>query len=124
MNSMNYESTSTLESSVVPGVRYTITRMSFGRRTDLMRRVRELSAQLEFENSGTQVVDRLQASLTGAAIDELYLKWGLISISGLNLDGRPAEPETLIVCGPEQLCREIIQAIKRECSLNEEERKN
>ena len=121
---MRYESTKTLESDSSDGVRFTIARMTFGRRIDLMRRVRELSAQHEFESAGVRVEDKLQASLTAAAIDELYLKWGLISLEGLEIDGRPAAPETLILCGPEALCREIVGTIKRECALTEEERKN
>lgn len=89
-----------------------------------MRRVRQLSGQFEFERAGSSIDDRLQASLTAAAIDELYLSWGLISIDGLELDGREASPESLALCGPEPLCREIIAAIKRECALTEDERKN
>ena len=58
---------------VSEGVRFTIARMTFGRRIDLMRRVRQLSAQLEFEHAGPDVEDRLQASLLGAEIDELIL---------------------------------------------------
>jgi hypothetical protein len=98
--------------------------MTFGRRIDLMRRVRQLGGQFEFERAGSSIDDRLQASLTAAAIDELYLSWGLVSIEGLELDGRVASPESLALCGPEALCREIIAAIKRECALTEEERKN
>jgi hypothetical protein len=124
MIAMQYESTKTLSSKTTEGVRFTIARMTFGRRIDLMRRVRHLSAQHEFERAGSHVEDKLQASLTAAAIDELYFSWGLISIEGLEIDGRPALPETLTLCGPEKLCHEIIDAIKHECSLTEEERKN
>ena len=121
---MQYESTRTLSSKTSEGVRFTIARMTFGRRIDLMRRVRHLSAQYEFDRAGGRIEDKLQASLTAAAIDELYLRWGLISIEGLDIDGRPALPETLTLCGPEGLCHEIIDTIKRECALTEEERKN
>jgi hypothetical protein len=121
---MNYESTKTVASGVCEDVRFTITRMTFGRRIDLMRRVRQVTGQLEFERAGSGIENRLQASLSAAAIDELYLSWGLISIEGLEVDSRPATPETLALCGPEALCREIIDAIKRECALTEEERKN
>ena len=121
---MRFESTTTISSTTTEGVRFTIARMTFGRRIDLMRRVRQLSSQHEFEHAGTSVEDKLQASLTVAAIDELYLAWGLIAIEGLEIDGRAAEPESLLLCGPESLCREIIGAIKRECALTDEERKN
>jgi hypothetical protein len=122
--SMQYESTRTLSSRSCEGVRFTIARMTFGRRIDLMRRVRQLTSQFEFDRAGSSIDDRVQASLTAAAIDEVYLAWGLISLEGLNVDGRSAAPETLALCGPESLCREIIAAIKHECALNEEERKN
>jgi hypothetical protein len=121
---MRYESTITVESSAVEGVRFTIARMTFGRRIELMRRVRQLSARMEFERAGSHVADQIQASLLGAEIDELYLRWGLVAIDGLELDGDPATSETLVSHGPERLCQEIIAAIKRECSLTDEERKN
>lgn len=121
---MTYESTRTLMSTVCEGVQFTVARMSFGRRIELMRRLRQLVGQHEFERAGSGIDDRLQASLTAAAVDELYLSWGLISIDGLELDGRAAQPESLALCGPEPLCREIIDAVKRECGLTEEERKN
>lgn len=121
---MQYESSITINSTALPGVRFTIARMTFGRRIDLMRRVRQLSAQIEFEKAGSQVADQIQASLLGAEIDELYLRWGFLGIDGLELDGASATLESLIENAPEALCREIIAAIKRECSLTEEERKN
>jgi hypothetical protein len=121
---MHYESTETIASKVCEGVSFTITRMTFGRRVDLMRRVRQLNGQFEFERAGSGIEDRLQASLTAAAIDELYLSWGLVAVEGLEVDGRTATPESLILCGPEKLCHEIISAIKRECALTEAERKN
>ena len=121
---MQYNSTRTLSSRVCADVRFTIARMTFGRRIDLMRRVRHLSSQYEFDRAGSSMEDRLQSSLTAAAIDELYLSWGLISIENLEIDGRAVDPETLVLCGPEELCREVIAAIKRECTLTEEERKN
>ena len=106
------------------GVRYTIARMTFGRRIELMRRVRQLSSRIEFEKAGSHVSDQIAASILGAEIDELYLRWGLIALEGLELDGLEASTDALIEAGPELLCREIIAAIKRECSLSEEERKN
>ena len=121
---MHYESTTVVESKVSAGVRFTIARMTFGRRIDLMRRVRQLNVQLEFEKAGSQLADSVAASLLSAEIDELYLRWGLKSIDGLELDGHPATVDTLISSGPEGLCREIIDAIKHECALTEEERKN
>jgi hypothetical protein len=121
---MQYESTTTVSSGVIEGVRFTIARMTFGRRIELMRRVRQLSARLEFARAGAGAADAIEASLLGAEIDELYLRWGLTAIEGLDIDGRAADGDSLITAGPEPLCREIIAAVKRECSLTDEERKN
>ena len=121
---MRYESTRTVSSTSCDGVQFTIARMTFGRRIDLMRRVRQLSGQYEFERAGKGVGDRIQASLTAAAIDELYLAWGLVSVEGLEIDGRAADPGTIALCGPEALCREIVATIKHECALTDDERKN
>lgn len=121
---MNYDSTVAVHSAMFEGVTFTIARMTFGRRIELMRRVRGMSAKLEFEKAGSQAGDQIQASILSGEIDELYLRWGLVSIAGLMLDGQPADVDSLIASGPEDLSREILKAIKRECSLTEEERKN
>ena len=121
---MQYESTITIASEVIEGVRFTVARMTFGRRMELMRLVRQLAAKFEFARAGAGLEDAIQASLLGAEIDELYLRWGFKGIEGLEIDERTANIESLIASGPELLCREVIAAIKRECSLTEEERKN
>lgn len=121
---MQYDSTLTVRSEAIEGVSFTIVRMSFGRRIDLMRRVRELSSRIEYEQAGGRTEDKLQASVLRAEIDELYLRWGLTELSGLKLDGTEADVDSLISHGPEALCREIVSAIKRECALTEEARKN
>ena len=121
---MQYESTLTLQSGTFEGVSFTILRMSFGRRIDLMRRVRDLSSRIEYEQAGIRAEDKIRASVLRADIDELYLRWGLSSLHGLRIDGRDADIESLLSGGPEALCREIVAAIKRECALTEEDRKN
>jgi hypothetical protein len=121
---MQFESTRTIQSETCSGVAFTIARMTFGRRVELMRRVRQLSAQLEFANAGQEIADRVEASLVAATIDDAYLRWGLVGLQGLEVDGQVAGVDELISSGPEPLCREIISAIKRECALTEEERKN
>jgi hypothetical protein len=62
--------------------------------------------------------------LLALEVERLYLEWGLESVSGLDLDGVAATPQSLAERGPEELCREMIQAIKAECGLSDEERKN
>jgi hypothetical protein len=49
---------------------------------------------------------------------------GLAEVSGLEVDGQQPTPETLAAAGPEDLCQEIVAAIKAECGLTEVERKN
>jgi hypothetical protein len=50
--------------------------------------------------------------------------WGLEEIHGLELDGQPATAESLIERGPEELFVEALAAVKSECGLSENERKN
>ena len=44
---VTFESTVTLDSKSVPGVRFTILRMSFGRRMELFRQIREIAPQAD-----------------------------------------------------------------------------
>ena len=119
-----YESSVTRESRLYPGVRYRIARMSFGRRCELARMVRELSQRLEFHNAGASLRDKAEASLLATEINSLYVRWGLLGIEGLLIDGCETTPEKLVQTGPEDLSREIVGAIQAECGLSEEERKN
>ena len=66
----------------------------------------------------------MEASLLGAEIDRLYLRWGLEEVRGLELDGLPATIDALIEHGPEDLFLEALMSVKRECGLDEDERKN
>jgi len=121
---MNYESVTVVESAVAPAVRFTVARMSFARRVDLMRRVRELTRQIEYMDAGDGAGDRMDAALLRAEIDRLYLVWGLRGVSGLMVDGAEATPESLAEAGPEDLFREALAAVRAETGLSEAERKN
>lgn len=121
---MNYETELTVASEVYSGVTFTISRMSFGRRLELVKRVRDLSQQLEFFRAGTDTQERVESALLASEIDKLYLEWGLIRVNGIDLDGEPASKNTLIASGPEDLCKEILSAIRRECGLTGDQRKN
>jgi hypothetical protein len=120
----SYESHRTISSGSVPGVTFTIVKMSFGRRIELGRRVRDLGQKIEFLEAGEDLKERIEATVLAGEIDRLYLEWGLREISGLLLDGEAATPELVIDRGPEELTREILQSIKGECGISEEERKN
>jgi hypothetical protein len=119
-----WHSNKTLASEVMPGVEFVIARMTFGRRLELMKRVRDLAARLEYFDAGREEKNRIEASLLGAQLDRLYIEWGLEEIRALELDGEAATPQSLIDRGPEDLFQEILAAIKSECGLNEQERKN
>jgi hypothetical protein len=121
---MKYESILPVESTTYPGVRFTISRMSFGRRIELARRIREIAHKLEFARAADNPRDTLDAALISGEVDQICLEWGLVQLDGLEIDGRIADPQDLIASGPEKLCREVVDAIKRECGLTEEERKN
>ncbi len=121
---MEYQSTIRMESRTFPGVWFTITRMSFGRRIELIRRVRDIAAKAEFLEAGSDPRERIDAAALSSDIDRLYVLWGLTEIEGLNLDGQPATPETLVATGPEPLFKEVLEAVKAESALRAGERKN
>jgi hypothetical protein len=119
-----YESTETIASQKWPGVRFTLRKMSFTRRVDLMRRIRELAGRVEFLEAGERPEDKMDAGLLRAEIDRIYLDWGLAEVSGLEIDGEAATPGSLIDRGPEELMREALELLKASAGLNEAERKN
>lgn len=120
----SYESVTTVQSKVMAGVRFTIARMSFDRRVELMRTIRELAARAEFLAAGQAAEDKMDAALVQAEIERLYVTWGLRTVSGLVIDGREAGPEMLSGEAPEALFREVLAAVRAETGLSEEERKN
>jgi hypothetical protein len=121
---MNWDSRTLVASEQHPGVIFVIARMTFGRRIELMRQVRDIAARREYFEAGRDSKNDMEASLLGAEIDRLYLRWGLAEVRGLELDGAPATPESLIESGPEELYIEALTAIRVECGLTENERKN
>lgn len=103
---------------------FAIRKMSFGRRIELARCIREIGQRLEFLEAGSDVKDRIDANILAREVDAIYLRWGLASIEGLTLDGEAPTAERLLECGPEALTSEILMRIKAECGLSDEERKN
>jgi hypothetical protein len=106
------------------GVRYEIRRISFGRRIELARRIREVGRKAEYLEAGNDVRDKLEATVLGAEIDRVYLDWGLVGVEGIEIDGEAATPQSLIDAGPVELAAEILGRIKAECGLTDDERKN
>lgn len=123
-NKRSYRSVRRVESRTMPGVWLTIRRMSFERRIELARRIRELAKQKEYLEAGTQPEEKIAAALLGANADRVYFEWGVEKVEGLLLDGVPATPARLLAAGPEELVREALSLVKAECGLTEEERKN
>ncbi len=121
---MTYSTTVQVESSTAPGVRFVIRRISFGRRVELIRRIRELAGRAEFAAAGSTPQEKLDAALLTSEIERTYVLWGLEAVSGLVLDGAPATPESVLAAGPEELFREALAAVKSQCGLTEDERKN
>jgi hypothetical protein len=121
---VEYESQLRCESKAVPGVTFIIRRMSFGARMELSRKIRELSKRVEFLSAGNDVQQHLEANVLSHEIDDVFLGWGLVEIEGMTIDGVAATPALLAVKGPDSLAREIVESIRGQCGLSEEERKN
>ena len=119
-----YASTLTKSAECAPGVVFTIRRLSFARRMDLSRKIREISRKIDFIAAGDELQERIEANLLAQEIDAIYLDWGLAGIEGLIIDGEAATPALLVEKGPDDLTSEIVRAIKGQCGLTEEERKN
>jgi hypothetical protein len=119
-----WDSRKTVTSESMPGVVLVIARMSFARRLELMTRVRDLAARLEYFDAAEGGKNRMEASLLGAQMDRLYLAWGLEGVLGLSIDGEAATPDLLVERGPEPVVREALAAIRAECGLSEAEIKN
>jgi len=121
---MVYESLARVSSKSRPGVTLIIRRMSFARRCELIRELRELAQKAEFHAAGGGLREEIEAAAVSAEVDRLYLAWGLAGVEGLVIDGEEATPETVISDGPDDLSREAVNAIKSECGLSSNERKN
>lgn len=119
-----WESKKTVRSALRQEVEFTLYRMTFGRRLELMKKVRDLSARIEFFEAGREESNRMEAGLLGGEMDRLFLEWGLEEVRGLEIDGSPATVAGLIDKGPEDLVHEALGMVKAECGLNEAERKN
>lgn len=124
MTPLAWESRKIVASETRPGVEFVIARMTFGRRIELMRQVRDLATRVEYFEAGREAKNDMEASLLGAEIDRLYLRWGLEEVRGIEIDGAPATAESLIENGPEELFYEALTAVRAECGLTENERKN
>ncbi len=121
---VSYRSSIRCESTTVPGAAFTLRRMSLARRIDLAYAIRQLAVELEYRQAGNEAQDQMEAAVLSASVDRTYLKWGLLDVSGLVIDGCRPTAHMLYAVGPENLLREIVNRIKSECGLSDDERKN
>ena len=122
---MRYESAVEIASGRIPGVRFQIGRMSFGRRLELIRELKGWLGRLEFVSAGAPGPEQsAEAALLAGEIDRIYLRWGLRRLMGLEIDGEEVTPESLMEKGPEEVVEEVLLAVRREAGLSEAERKN
>jgi len=121
---MEYQSYEVVESATAPGVQYVVAKMSFGRRVELARQIRELAIRKEFLAAGESTEDKMAGALVSSEIDRIVVSWGLIELRGLQLDGLPATPDSLGATGPEELFQEALAAVRAQCGLSDAERKN
>lgn len=121
---MDYTSIVRKESKSLPGVWFEVHRVSLGRRIELARQIREFSGRMEFAEAGATFSDKVEASALALEIERIYLLWGIRAVGGLTVDGEPATVSAVIERGPESLYREMVEAVRHECGLNEDDRKN
>ena len=121
---VHYDSAVWFDSETLPGVRFAVARMSFGRRLELVRRLREIGRKAEFLEAGSDVREKMDGAVLSGEIDRTYLEWGLAEIAGAVIDGDTATVEGLIAKGPVALAMEILAKVKAECRLSDDERKN
>jgi len=111
------------ESHALRGVRFAIRRVSLAQRIELAKNARELALKYEFLKSG-DTEQQLEASFADLLARKLYLEWAVARLEGLCIDGEPGTIRMLIEKGPEELSDEIVNTIRRELVLSDEERKN
>src|SRR5277367_4427350 len=87
-----WESRIWFDAAAMEGVRYEIVRVSFGRRIELARRIREIGRKMEYLEAGSDARETLEATVLTAEIDRAYLEWGLVGVEGLEIDGVAATP--------------------------------
>lgn len=144
---MNYTTTIEYESKVFPEVTYVLNKMSEARRAQLRlliagptAKVRNLIRELQRledrypadeNNPRDEEINRQMFDMTDQMeqisadeIDPKWLLWGLKSIAGLEIDGQPATPKSLLEDGPPMLFAEIVAKIKQVAQLNGAEEKN
>jgi hypothetical protein len=121
--SPSYESLLWLESEVMPGVEFSIRKISLSQRLDLTARIRQLTVQHEFLRAGN-LSDQLEANMAELIVQKLYVEWAVAAVRGLRIDGEAASLGLVLERGPEELVAEMATAIRSHLGLTDEDRKN
>jgi hypothetical protein len=121
---MEYQSTQLRQSAVLEGVQFRTSRMSFRRRLELTRAVRDLVNRIDYHEGSSNPEETLSAAILAREVESIYLKWGLVEVIGLSLDGTPATVDLVLEAAPEAFVEEILETIKADCGLSDVERKN
>lgn len=121
---MEHVTTLVHQSRVCPGVKVTLKRISFWRRSELMKRLAPILAKARAIASSNDAEDLSSSGMLRREISQILLEWGIVEVSGLRIDGAQATKATLLTDGPEELVLEIFGELQRQLSLNESERKN
>jgi hypothetical protein len=98
--------------------------MTLRQRINLVQELHTLYREHEFSSAGTSSADRLLAQLSSLRIDEVFLRWGVMAIDGLQVDGKPVGAAELAEHGPERLTAEVLGRIRETIALSPDEEKN
>ena len=98
--------------------------MTFGRRIELMRQVRDLAARLEYFEAGRDAKNEYGGQSSGRRDRPALHSVGRGGDSRADTRRRPCHCRRLMDSGPEELFFEALTAVKAECGLDENERKN
>lgn len=139
MARVSLKSVETHDSKKVTGVSFQIKRVTEPLRLELrnaiadpIRKVQDIGEQLEQLQEdktpeGKAKRDELYKEIeriTDMEMNPEWLKWGLVGISELDVDGVDITPENLREKGPQGLYAEILSTLKERTNLGGEEVKN
>jgi len=122
--STELEGAASFDSAEYHGVTFTIRRMTLRQRIYLLTDLHALYREHDFSKAGTSQADRINAHLSSLRIDEIFLRWGVLAIEGLSVDGKRLCVEDLAEYAPEGLVREILFRIRESIALDPGDEKN
>jgi len=112
------------ESEAYPGVEFRVRKMTLRQRIALLSELRELYQEAEFGKAGSSGSDQIRAQVSGLRIEERFLKWGVVQVQGLVVDGREVAVDELAEWAPEPLASEMLRRIAQCIGLTPGEEKN